>query len=73
MQDLGLADMKTKLGKDGEYEHDMPAKAGPDDGATSTEDTEAEAADMAEKIAYLRSLTPVFLTPFSGDDSGEEL
>jgi len=74
MEDLGLADMKTKLGKDGEYEQEMPEKGQQDDNAASTEETEAEKAEMAEKAAWFKSLIPQFnLTPFSGDDSEEEL
>jgi len=74
MEDLGLADMKTKLGKDGEYEQELPGKGQQEDSADSTEETEAEKAEMAEKAAWFNSLIPQFnLTPFSGDDSEEEL
>lgn len=70
MEDLGLADMKTQLGEDGEYEQELPAKAQQDNSAASTKKTEAEATD----IMHIKSLNPHSgLTPFSNDDSDEEL
>lgn len=70
MEDLGLADMKTKLGKDGEYEQELPGKAQQEDSAASTQKTAAEALGTLHSKS---SKSGPYLTPFSGDDSEEEL